>query len=136
MAEKTNPNVPDKKKTSDIKKHSEDTRQEEKFLSPAVDIYETEDKLVVLADIPGVEKDDMEVHVDNNILTIKGKCKPLTKGDTFYKEYELCNYFRQFELSEEVNQDKISGELKHGVLTISIPKAEKPKPKQIAVNIT
>ncbi len=134
MTEKTLQKT-DEKKDTELKKSSEETREKERFLSPAVDIYETEDKLIVLADMPGVDKKDIDVKVDNNILTIKGKSKEFFRGDLIYKEFDLFNYYRQFELNEEVDQNKIKGELKHGVLTITLPKVEKPKPKQITIDV-
>jgi len=111
------------------------TREEERYLKPPVDIYETDKELVVVTDMPGVGQDNVDVGVDNNILTISGKVKHEACGDECYREFSLLNYFRQFELSEEVAQDKISAGLKNGVLTITLPKVEKAKPKQITVKV-
>jgi HSP20 family molecular chaperone IbpA len=109
------------------------TREESRYLVPAVDIYETSEGLVVVADLPGVDKDDVSVRVENSILTIQGKSawKPL--GTAFLEEFGLMGYFRQFELPGEVDQGKIGGEFKNGVLTIRLPKAEKAKPVSIQV---
>jgi len=111
------------------------TREEERYLKPPVDIYENELALVVVSDMPGVSHDNVDVGVDNNILTISGKVKHETCGDEIYREFSLLNFYRQFELSEEVDQDKISADLKNGVLTITLPKVEKPQPKKITIKV-
>lgn len=114
----------------------EETREEERYLSPPVDIYDTPERLTVIADLPGVGKDDVDVRVDDNILTIQGKTRHIVPGDPIYTEYSLMNFFRQFQLGEEVAQDQISADLKNGTLIIHLPKAEKAKPKKIKVNVT
>jgi HSP20 family molecular chaperone IbpA len=100
-----------------------------------VDIYETPDGLVVMADLPGVTRENLDVRVDNNILTIRGMSKHTAPSDPVYREYELINFFRQFELGEKIDQGKISAELKHGVLQLHLPKAAEAKPRQIEVHV-
>jgi HSP20 family molecular chaperone IbpA len=107
----------------------------ERYVTPSVDIYETPEKLVVMADVPAVTDDHLDVQVDNHILTIHGQASHTLAGTSMYREYELVNYFRQFELSDKVDTGKITADLKHGVLTLSLPKAEKAKPRQIAVAV-
>ena len=116
-------------------KRTATTREESRFQIPPVDIYEDKDGLTVIVDMPGVDKENADVRVDNNILTIQGTVKPEVKGESVYNEYLLLDYFRQFELSDFVDKSRISAELKHGTLTIHLPKMEKAKPKQIAVSI-
>ena len=116
-------------------KTTESTRNQERYLAPTVDIYETRDGLVVLADLPGVAKEGLDVRVDNNVLTIRGHARHAAPGDVTYREYELVNFFRQFELNEKVDQQRITADLKHGVLTLNLPKAEEAKPRQIAVQV-
>jgi len=111
------------------------TRDEESYISPPVDIYETGDSLVVVADLPGVTKDGLDIRVDDNVLTIQGKTAYSPPPDLIHGEFSMASFFRQFSLSEEVDQEKISGELKNGVLTITLPKAEKAKPRQIQVKV-
>jgi len=135
MTEKAIPSVPDKRKSTDVSPASEITREEERFLTPPVDIYETRESLVVVADLPGVEKDTLDINIKDNILTIKAKGKAADIGTPIYKEYDLLNYFRQFEMTEEVDQDKITAEFKQGVLTINLQKVQKVQPKQIPVNV-
>ena len=114
---------------------TEGTRNRERSTAPAVDIYETPEGLVVMADLPGVARDDLDVRVDNNVLTIRGVSRHAGSGDPVRREYELIDFFRQFELGEKIDQSRISAELKQGVLTLDLPKAEEAKPKQIAVKV-
>jgi HSP20 family molecular chaperone IbpA len=111
----------------------EETRSQEKYITPPVDIFEKLEGLVVKADLPGVAKEALEVRVDNNLLTIRGKAAHAAAGQPIYREYTLVNFFRQFELNDKVDQSKISAELKHGVLTLGLPKAEEAKPRRIDV---
>lgn len=113
----------------------ETTRSQERYVTPPVDIYENGEGLVVKADLPGVAKENLDVRVENNLLTIRGKPAHVAPGDPIYREYELVNFFRQFELNERVDQSKISADLKHGVLTLLLPKAEEAKPRKIEVRI-
>ncbi len=113
----------------------EETRSQEQYVTPPVDIYETAEGLVVKADLPGVAKDGLDVRVENNLLTIRGKAGHAAPGDPLYREYALLNFFRQFELNERVDQLKISADLKHGVLTLNLPKAEEAKPRKIEVKV-
>jgi len=113
-----------------------DTREESRTLIPAVDIFETNDGLVVVADLPGVETGTVDVGVEKNILTIKAKPAPGRTGDLTLQEYRLLPYFRQFQLSEIVDQEKIRAELKFGVLTIHLQNRGEKQPRKIAVNLT
>ena len=131
MAEKTIPTVQNENQVI----NREITRNPEHYVTPLVDIFETADGLTVVADLPGVEKDGLEVKVDDGILTIEGKSKIQPLESLILKEWEPFSFFRQFELSDVVNQEKIAAELKHGVLTLSLPKLEKQKPKQITVKV-
>ena len=132
MPEKTIPIKKEQKRPL----NKEQTRQEERYLSPPVDIFDTAEGLTVVADLPGVEKNDLDVGVHDNILTIKGKPKHIIQGTPISREYSLMNFYRQFQLGEEVDQEKITADLTQGVLTLHLPKAEKAKPKKIKINIT
>jgi len=109
------------------------TREETRYLIPPVDIYETDNELIVVADLPGVSKEDVHIRVEQNMLTIDGKASHGGDGESLLTEFELHNYFRQFQLGEEVNQDRIQAEMKYGVLRIVLPKAEKARPRMIPV---
>jgi HSP20 family molecular chaperone IbpA len=112
------------------------TRDENRYQIPPVDIFESNGDLTVVADLPGVEKDGLKVHVDEEgVLTIEGRVHHIEKKCNILNEYDLVDYFRQFRLSEEIDREKISAELKHGVLTLKLPKAEAAKPRHIEVNV-
>ena len=111
------------------------TREETRYLIPPVDIFETKDGLIVQADLPGVDKDGVDVRVDNGILTISGRVTHGAQGESIRNEFMLLDHFRQFELSDQVAVDKISAELKNGVLRIHLPRVEAAKPRQIAVKV-
>jgi HSP20 family protein len=114
---------------------TEGTRNRERYITPPVDIYEMQEGLVVLADLPGVDKADLDVRVDNNILTIRAHSSHRAPGDAGYREYELQNFFRQFELSDKVDQTRITADLKQGVLTLHLPKAGEAKARKIEVRV-
>jgi HSP20 family protein len=106
--------------------------------APAVDIYEGENELVVKADLPDVKPEDLDIRVENNILTIRGERKFEQKtGQKNYLRVERAygSFARSFALASTVNSDAIKAEYKDGVLTLSIPKREEAKPKQIKVNV-
>lgn len=131
MAEKTVA-VPD---TQEDTPSTEETRTRERFTTPPVDIYETQESLVVTADVPGVTQEGLDIRVDNNVLTIRGHAKHIVTDEATLREYELSNVFRQFELTDRVDQNNITADLKLGVLTLTLPKAEAAKPKQIPVQV-
>jgi HSP20 family molecular chaperone IbpA len=111
------------------------TRDDTRYIAPPVDIYETNDSLVVVADLPGVDKGEVDIRVEDNVLTIKGRAHYSPQANILRGEFNLEGYFRQFQLSDEVDQARISADTKNGVLTIRLPKAEKSKPRQIKVTM-
>ncbi len=111
------------------------TRDETRYLVPPVDIFETSDALTVVVDLPGVDKEGVEIRVEEGILTIKGKTDYEPPVNPLLGEFNLQGYYRQFQLSDEVDQSRISAGSKNGVLTIILPKAEKSKPRQIKVKL-
>lgn len=114
---------------------AEETRTSERHITPAVDIYETSEGLVLMADLPGVDQKNLEIGLDNNVLTIRGVSHHAAPGTLVSREYELVNFFRRFELGEKIDQGKITAELKHGVLALQLPKAEAAKARQIHINV-
>jgi HSP20 family protein len=101
---------------------------------PRVDILETDQEVLLLADLPGVKPADVDVRFENGELTIHGRRTPSHMGKKrVLFEYEPTHYHRAFRLSEDVAADKIQAELKNGVLTVHLPKAEAAKPRKIAV---
>ncbi len=109
------------------------TRQPERYAVPLVDIYEEQDKLVVLADLPGVRKEGLSVQVEQGILTIEGKVERDTPGTVLSREFTLVPFFRQFRITEAIDTEKIRASLKNGVLRLELPKAEAAKPRKIPV---
>ena len=104
-------------------------------LRPAVDIYEVKDGLVVVVDLPGVDKSHVIVELNQDVLTIKGEPKSSLPGTPLHHEYEMAPFSRQFQLNEVVDQDKIHAEMVQGVLTIHLPRIAKRQPRRISVNV-
>jgi HSP20 family protein len=103
---------------------------------PAADIYEDRDSLKVILEMPGVEKENVNVRVEEGVLVVEGRLD-LTKYrglQPLYTEYNIGNYARSFRLSNAVDQGKIGAELKDGVLSLTLSKAEKAKPRTIQVS--
>ena len=106
---------------------------------PAVDIYETEHDLVVKADLPDVDPKDLDIRVENNLLTIHGERKfekKVSEENYLRVERSYGTFSRSFSLSNTVNPEAIKADYQNGVLTLSIPKREEAKPKQIKVNVS
>jgi HSP20 family molecular chaperone IbpA len=106
-----------------------------KTFVPRVDIYETKDALFLIADMPGVDENTVDVELEKNILTISGRVENGKVKDysLVFSEYEVGDYERTFTLSDEIDRDKIKASVKQGVLRLELPKAEKVKPKKIAI---
>jgi len=113
------------------------TRRDERYapahtLAPPVDVYETDEMYVLLADMPGVQPDGLDVIAERDSLTIRGRVeRPAAEPD--YQEFELSDYYRAFTLSEDLESDKVTAVLRDGVLRVEIPKSPRVKPKKIAV---
>jgi HSP20 family protein len=106
--------------------------------APAVDIFETEHELVVQADLPDVNPQDLDIRVENNILTIRGERKfekKVNEENYLRVERAYGSFSRSFSLANSVKSDAIKADYQNGVLTLSIPKREEAKPKQIKVNV-
>jgi len=107
--------------------------------APAVDIYETEHELVVKADVPDLKPEDLDVRVENNILTLRGERKfekKVNENNYLRVERSFGSFSRSFSLGSTVNTEAIKADYKDGVLTLSIPKREEAKPKQIKVQVS
>lgn len=107
------------------------TRQPDRYAVPPVDIYEEEGALVVLADLPGVRKEGLEVKVEQGLLTIEGRLERDTPGRVVRREFAYVPFFRQFRITEKVDTARIKASLKNGVLRLDLPKAEAAKPRRI-----
>ena len=105
--------------------------------SPAVDIYENKDSLIIKAELPGIEQDKIDVSVQGDLLTIKGERKKESevKEENYYRLERVSGSFqRSFTLPANVDATKISAAYKGGILELKVPKAEEAKPKQIKIN--
>ncbi len=121
------------------KKREQETREEAtipaRLFVPSADIYETQDALTVILELPGVEKSNVDVRVEDGVLSVLGKLD-LSKYQglqPLYIEYNVGHYSRSFQLSSKVDQNKIAAELKDGVLSLTLPKVEQAKPRTIEV---
>jgi HSP20 family molecular chaperone IbpA len=106
-----------------------------RMYSPTADIYETEEALTVILEMPGVEKNDVEVRVEGGSLRVDGRLD-LSKYEgllPLYTEYNIGHYSRSFRLSSKIDQGKIAAELKDGVLSLTLPKAEEARPRAIPI---
>ncbi len=106
--------------------------------SPAVDIYETEDKIVVKAELPGVDRKDVSIEIRDNTLILKGekKAEKTVKEENYYRlERSYGSFQRTFSLPVNIQQDKITAKYKDGVLEILLPKVEEAKPRQIKIDV-
>jgi HSP20 family molecular chaperone IbpA len=129
-----------------IHNYEERTREETRHVAPAVDIYETDEGLTVVADLPGVATENLSVTVENGILTLQtrnvnpyeSQKSGVSNGkdeNYLWREYSLSNYWRQFRLSDRISPENIQAEFKNGVLVLRLPKAEEAKPKQIDIKL-
>ena len=104
------------------------------YFTPAVDIYETERELVLLADLPGVEADGLEVDLKDDYLSIVGRTAPAREeGESLLEEYRTGSYFRNFLVTDAVDQTAITASLADGVLKVVLPKAAKAIPRKIPI---
>ena len=118
----------------EVEKAQEQTTPMRAFL-PTTDIYETEDALTVVLEMPGVDRDNIEVNVENGVLTVEGKINfgKYEGLQPIYSEYNIDPYRRSFRLSSRVDQDNIRAELRDGVVSLVLPKAAEAKPRRIEV---
>jgi HSP20 family molecular chaperone IbpA len=113
----------------------EETRSDERYLRPAVDIIETEEGMTITADMPGLDKKNLDIDIDKGILTIQGHVKKSETPHDLYREFELVSYYRQFHLPEVIDPDKTKAEYVNGVLTLTLSKLAAAKPKKIEVKV-
>jgi len=102
---------------------------------PFTDIYEREDAVLVRCDMPGVEEKDLDITLDNHVLTISGTQRPHTREgfESIWAEYETGVFNRSFRISQDIDRDGIKARIKHGVLDIELPKSKQAQPKKINV---
>jgi HSP20 family molecular chaperone IbpA len=107
-----------------------------RFFTPDVDIFENEREITLLADMPGVAGEDIEIDLREGVLTVSGEVKPFENSDEsdIMIEFEIGKYYRQFTLSETIDQTKIEAHASDGVLRLSLPKAAAAVPRKIKVS--
>ena len=105
------------------------------FMSPPVDICETADGFALVADLPGVSQDNLEVSVTHNVLTIKGHAPQKFPGKARYQEFQPASVFRRFKFNSALDTDQVDAELKNGVLQLRIPKAKAAAARQIEIKV-
>jgi len=103
------------------------------FIRPSVDIFETDQGLTLMADLPGVAKEDLHVDIEHGLLTVQANAKSNLLGEPVQREFVHGKYFRQFQLPDEVDSERIAAEMKNGVLILQLPKAESAKPRRIEI---
>lgn len=122
------------RKKREVEKKEEATVPARAYV-PTADIYETEGDLKVVLEMPGIEKGNVEISLENNVLRVEGRLD-LSKYAglrPLYTEYNVGNYSRSFQLSGKIDQSKIAAEMKDGVLSLTLPKVEEAKPRTIRV---
>jgi HSP20 family protein len=119
----------------EVEKKEEETVPARVFL-PAADIYETPNELKVILEMPGVDKSNVDVRVEDGVLTVEGRLdfSKYRELQPLYTEYNIGHYSRSFRLSTKIDQSKIGAEMKDGVLSLALPKVAEAKPLTIQVN--
>jgi HSP20 family protein len=106
-----------------------------RYYIPYADIYETDDALTVVMEMPGVEKNAVNVALENDVLRVDGQIdfSKYEGMEPVYTEYNIGHYTRSFTLSDKIDQEKISAQLDDGVLTLTLPKAKEAQPRRISI---
>lgn len=116
--------------------HQGETTKQEKYYIPAVDIFESKDDVTVIAEMPGVTASGIEVTLEDNVLTMRGRKEDeISSGRILLHEFEPGNYQRRFTVAETIDQENIKASMNNGMLQITLPKAEPAKPRKIEVQI-
>ena len=119
----------------DVAETNGDANRRAMAFTPTVDIFEKDDTTVIMADMPGVAAGDVDVTLERQVLTLRGKVKPFAPEGyrALSSEYRVGDYIRVFTLSDEIDQAKITAAFKNGVLRLELPRSPETKPKKIAV---
>jgi len=110
-----------------------ETVQDRPWVAPLVDIFENDSEVLLVADLPGVTRDSLKIHLDKDQLMIEGRVDERSMGTAIGCEYQSVDYRRSFLVPRGIDGNKIAADLKHGVLSLHLPKAEALRPRQIAV---
>jgi HSP20 family molecular chaperone IbpA len=107
--------------------------QETEYVTPPVDIYETDKAHVVLMDVPGVSRDDLDIHVEQNQLTVRARVSREDRPKLAHREFRLRDYYRAFTLVDEIDTERISASLNDGVLRVELPKSPRAQARRVTV---
>jgi HSP20 family protein len=118
---------------SQMTKRTAENVSERPAVAPHVDVYENEKEILVVADLPGVSKDELRVDVEQDQVTLEGRWSPPPGGTPLAAEFGRADYRRSFVLPQGIDRDKIGAELRGGILSLHLPKSEALKPRRIAV---
>ena len=124
--------------TAELTKIKNDAyKSEEYIIVPSVDIYETDNDFVITAEMPGVDKDGIDITLENNELEINGKINGnLPDSENLkYAEFRLYNYHRKFNVGDTIDSTALKAALDNGILTVTLPKKEEIKPRKIEVTV-
>jgi HSP20 family protein len=119
----------------DVQRERDATMPPESYFLPATDVYESEDALTLLAEMPGVTPDGLDVTVEDNVLVIRGEpAAPAgDEGNVLLKEFEVGPFYRAFQLPADYDTENIEASIRQGVLTLRLPKSDRLKPRRIEV---
>lgn len=115
------------------KQTAAETTRPERWTTPAVDIFENQDELLVVADVPGAKAEAVDIQLDQGHLTVTARREPSAKGTTIAAEFRPSSYRRTFVLPQGIDANRIEAKLALGVLTVKLPKSDAAKPRQIQV---
>ena len=107
-----------------------------RYYVPATDIHETAEALTLVMEFPGVERKDIDINLENDVLRVEGRINPASyEGlEPLYTEYNVGHFARSFTLSSKIDQQQISADLSDGVLTLTLKKSKEAVPRRIAIN--
>ncbi len=121
------------KRAPEANLRAEPVRRSQLYFSPLVDVHENEQELIFFADMPGVRPEDVHLHYEKGELTLHGHVTPDENRQFLLNEFQVGDFTRTFSIHESVDADKISAEMKNGVLIVHLPKREEAKPRVIAI---
>ncbi len=124
--------------TTDLTRKEEalsERRREIPAVTPLVDIYENEDEILLHVDMPGVDKKELAVNIDNGQLALSGLRKVETTGSAQWEEFGEVEFQRTFSVPQSIDMEKVNAELKDGVLSLHLLKSEAAKPRQIEIKV-
>jgi HSP20 family molecular chaperone IbpA len=124
-------------KSKELSETKQGTKDQDPAIRPPVDIFEDEKGITLLADMPGVSKERLEIEIDKDTLSIEGEAAiPMAQGmEALYADVQSTRYQRSFSLSSELDGEKANANLKDGVLTLQIPKRAQFQPRKIEVRV-